>query len=95
LQEVEDALVALNATREQLSAQKAAATSARAAATLADLRYRSGLVDFQNVLQTQRTLLLADDGLAGTTTTLATDHVRLYKALGGGWTPIPEENSTR
>ena len=30
--------------------------AARAAATLADLRYRSGLVDFQNVLQTQRTL---------------------------------------
>ena len=95
LQEVEDALVALNATREQLSAQQAAATSARAAATLADLRYRSGLVDFQNVLQTQRTLLLADDSLAGTTTTLATDHVRLYKALGGGWTPNPEENATR
>jgi len=90
LQEVEDALVALNTTREQLSAQQAAAKSARAAATLADLRYRSGLVDFQNVLQTQRTLLLVDDSLAGTTTTLATDHVRLYKALGGGWTPMPE-----
>jgi NodT family efflux transporter outer membrane factor (OMF) lipoprotein len=95
LQEVEDALVALNTTREQLSAQQAAATSARTAATLAELRYRSGLVDFQNVLQTQRTLLLAEDSLAGATTTLATDHVRLYKALGGGWTPNPEENSTR
>jgi NodT family efflux transporter outer membrane factor (OMF) lipoprotein len=90
LQEVEDALVALSTTREQLSAQQAAAASARNAATLADLRYRSGLVDFQNVLQTQRTLLLADDNLATTTTALATDHVRLYKALGGGWTPIPE-----
>jgi len=44
LQEVEDALVSLNATREQLAAQQAAATSARVAATLADLRYRSGLV---------------------------------------------------
>jgi NodT family efflux transporter outer membrane factor (OMF) lipoprotein len=93
LQEVEDALVSLNATREQLAAQQAATASARAAATLAELRYRSGLVDFQNVLQTQRTLLLADDSLAGTTTTLATDHVRLYKALGGGWTPMPEEQT--
>ena len=93
LQEVEDALVSLNATREQLAAQQAAATSARVAATLADLRYRSGLVDFQNVLQTQRTLLLTDDSLASTTTTLATDHVRLYKALGGGWTPMPEEET--
>ena len=95
LQEVEDALVSLSATREQLAAQQAAARSARAAATLADLRYRSGLVDFQNVLQTQRTLLLADDSLIGFTTTLATAHVRLYKALGGGWIPTSEEEATR
>jgi NodT family efflux transporter outer membrane factor (OMF) lipoprotein len=96
LQEVEDALVSLSATREQLAAQQAAARSARAAATLADLRYRSGLVDFQNVLQTQRTLLLADDSLIGFTTTLATAHVRLYKALGGGWIPTAEvEEATR
>jgi len=87
LQEVEDALVSITTAREQLAAQQAAAAAARSAATLADLRYRAGLVDFQNVLQTQRTLLLADDSLAGTTTTLATDHVRLYKALGGGWSP--------
>ena len=51
----------------------------------AEQRYRSGLVDFPNVLQTQRTLLSAEDGLASTTTTLAIAHVRLIKALGGGF----------
>ena len=87
LQEVEDTLVALRSTREQLAAQQAAAASALKAAQIAEQRYRSGLVDFQNVLQTQRTLLSAQDSVAATATTVATQHVRLYKALGGGWTP--------
>jgi NodT family efflux transporter outer membrane factor (OMF) lipoprotein len=95
LQEVEDALVSLRATREQLAAQQTAAASARVAATLAEQRYRSGLVDFQNVLQSQRTLLSAEDGVAATSTTLATAHVRLYKALGGGWSTTPAEESAR
>lgn len=87
LQEVEDALVAIAATREQLAAQQAATDAARRAAQIAEQRYRSGLVDFQNVLQSQRSLLAAEDGVAATTTTLAVAHVRLVKALGGGWTP--------
>ncbi|MBX3637733.1 MAG: efflux transporter outer membrane subunit [Rubrivivax sp.] len=95
LQEVEDALVALQGTREQLAAQQAAVAAARSAAQIADQRYRSGLVDFQNVLQTQRTLLAAQDGAAATATQLATAHVRLYKALGGGWTPDHEPEPPR
>jgi NodT family efflux transporter outer membrane factor (OMF) lipoprotein len=95
LQEVEDALVSLARTREQLGAQQAAAASARRAAELAEQRYASGLVDFQNVLQSQRTLLGAEDGVAATTTALATAHVRLYKALGGGWTPDPTPTASR
>ncbi|MDP2008344.1 MAG: efflux transporter outer membrane subunit [Rubrivivax sp.] len=92
LQEVEDALVALRGTREQLAAQQSAVASALNAAQIAEQRYRSGLVDFSNVLLTQRTLLSAQDGVAATATTLATQHVRLYKALGGGWTPdTPDE----
>jgi outer membrane protein TolC len=95
LQEVEDALVSLARTREQLAAQQAAATSARRATELAEQRYASGLVDFQNVLQSQRTLLAAEDAVATTATTLATAHVRLYKALGGGWTPEPTPTASR
>ena len=93
LQEVEDVLVSLRSTREQLAAQQAAAASARSAATLAEQRYRSGLVDFQNVLQTQRTLLSAEDGVAATATLLATQQVRLYKSLGGGWSPLTEADT--
>ena len=55
------------------------------AALLAQQRYASGLIDFQTVLQTQRTLLTAQDNVATNLANISSDHVRLYKALGGGW----------
>lgn len=87
LQEVEDALVAIARTGEQLTALAAAADAARAAATLAEQRWRSGLVDFQSVLLNQRSLVEAEDSVAATTAALASAQVRLFRALGGGWPP--------
>lgn len=85
LQEVEDALSALAASRSRVEALEAALLSTRDAVLLANDRYTSGLIDFQTVLDTQRTLLNVQDSLASAQTELATHHVRLYKALGGGW----------
>jgi NodT family efflux transporter outer membrane factor (OMF) lipoprotein len=85
LKEVEDALVALRADRERLAHLERAAEAAGNAALLAQNRYASGLVDFQVVLDTQRTLLNTQDSVASTLASVSADHVRLYKALGGGW----------
>ena len=85
LQDVEDALVALAGDRVRLTYLQSAATAAGNADLLAQNRYTSGLIDFQTVLQTQRTLLTAQDSVASTNADVAADHVRLYKALGGGW----------
>ncbi|MBL8288672.1 MAG: efflux transporter outer membrane subunit [Rubrivivax sp.] len=87
LKEVEDALVALRTAREQQAGQQLAAESARRAAQLAEQRYAAGLSDITGVLLAQRTLLAAEDALAGTAASVLTQHVRLYKALGGGWSP--------
>lgn len=89
LQEVEDALIALQGDRQRLQRLQAAADAANNAALLAQQRYRSGLIDFQSVLETQRTLLSTQDSVASTQASIAADHVRLYKALGGGWMPTP------
>ena len=86
LQDVEDALVALRGDRERLVHLRTAAEAAGNAALLARHRYASGLIDFQVVLETQRTLRTTQDGVAATSADLGADHVRLYKALGGGWT---------
>ncbi len=87
LKEVEDALVTLQRDRERLAALSRASEAAANAALLARQRYASGLVDFQTVLETQRSQLSSQDSVASATVDVATDHVRLYKALGGGWQP--------
>lgn len=87
LKDVEDALVALRGDRERLLSLQRAAQAAGNAALLAQHRYSSGLVDFQTVLDTQRTQLVTQDSVAGASADLGADHVRLYKALGGGWQP--------
>ncbi|MBE0619282.1 MAG: TolC family protein, partial [Burkholderiales bacterium] len=87
LRDVEDALVALRSDRERLARLKDAADAATNAAVLARQQYASGLVDFQTVLLTQRSQLGAQDDVASASADVSSDHVRLYKALGGGWTP--------
>jgi outer membrane protein, multidrug efflux system len=89
LKDVEDALVALQRDRERLATLQQAADAADNAALLATQRYSSGLIDFQIVLDTQRSQLSAQDGVASANSDVAADHVRLYKALGGGWQPEP------
>lgn len=85
LKDVEGALVALRGDRERRVHLQRAAEAAGRAAGLARQRFSSGLVDFQTVLETQRTQLSTQDGLALVDADVGADHVRLYKALGGGW----------
>jgi len=87
LKDVEDALVALEGDRDRLAHLQLAAEAAGNASLLARQRYSTGLVDFQTVLDTQRTQLTTQEGVANASTDLGSDHVRLYKALGGGWNP--------
>lgn len=90
LQQVEDALVALRGDRLRLASLRVAADAASNAASLARQRYGSGLVDFQTVLETQRTQFATQDGVARASADVGSDQVRLFKALGGGWSPNVE-----
>lgn len=85
LKEVEDALVAIQNDNRRLQDLQDAAAAAGNAALLANNRYASGLIDFQTVLQTQRTLLAAQDSVASQLASRSANQVRLIKALGGGW----------
>lgn len=90
LQQVEDALVALHGDRLRLARLRLAADAAANAAWLARQRYSSGLVDFQTVLETQRTQYAARDGVASATGEVGSGQVRLFRALGGGWPSTTE-----
>ena len=60
---------------------------------MARQRYASGLIDFRVVLDAQRTLLSTQDSVAAIRASISADHVRLYFALGGGWTPETEPSA--
>jgi NodT family efflux transporter outer membrane factor (OMF) lipoprotein len=85
LEDVENALVSYAAGRERLETRRRAAESARNAAQLARTLYEAGSADFQKVLDTERTRLTAEDGLASAEGDLLVAVIKLYKALGGGW----------
>jgi multidrug efflux system outer membrane protein len=85
VEEVENVLVALARERERREQLARAVEAARRSVELVSVQYRSGLTDFQNVLDSQRSLFQQQDALADSEGRLVQLHVVLYRALGGGW----------
>lgn len=94
LEDVENAMVSIVSNREREAALASAALSARNAASLARNQYEAGLADFQTVLDTERTELSIEDSLAITRADGTSAVIRLYKALGGGWSPAAAATTT-
>jgi len=94
LKEVEDALVSLVNEAERQTAMDAAAAAAASAFALAQEQYAAGLTDFQSVLTSQQSLLATQNSLTLSHAEVASAAIRLYKALGGGWSAAPESNKS-
>ena len=85
LQEVENALIASAKEQERREALVSAVTANRKAVSLSKTLYTQGQTDFLSVLDAQRSLFVTEEALVQSTSTVSTDLVALYKALGGGW----------
>jgi NodT family efflux transporter outer membrane factor (OMF) lipoprotein len=85
LVDMEDAMAAVRTDSARTAQLRQIAISAERAALMARQRYASGLVDFQIVLETQRSQLATQDSLAQADAVVSSDQVLLYNALGGGW----------
>lgn len=85
LKDVENALTAYVNERERRDALREAEAAGSNAFRLARDKYASGLIDFQTVLDTQKSLLTVQNTLATSEAEVTAGLVRLYKALGGGW----------
>ncbi|MCC8193246.1 MAG: efflux transporter outer membrane subunit [Deltaproteobacteria bacterium] len=83
--EVADALVQRATIGEQLDAQKALVEATEATYDLSQNRYEIGLDSFINVLDAQRSLFNARQGIINTILLREVNALNLYKALGGGW----------
>ncbi|MEN6575003.1 MAG: efflux transporter outer membrane subunit [Phycisphaerales bacterium] len=86
LEEVENALTSYVNEQHRRQALQDAAQAAQDAADLAQYEYQAGLTDFSNVLDAQRSLLSFQNELAQSNGAVTSNLIRLYKALGGGWT---------
>jgi multidrug efflux system outer membrane protein len=83
--EVDDALVDYRKTRESRLSQVRLVAAAQRAFDSADKRYLHGVSSYLDVLDAQRALFDAQLSLTRTEQDELGALVRLYKALGGGW----------
>jgi len=83
--EVEDALAGFLKSQESAASEEKSVAAAKRSEELSIVQYREGAVDYQRVLDSQRFLLQEEDKLAQTRSSIATNLIALYKALGGGW----------
>jgi multidrug efflux system outer membrane protein len=85
LREVSDALTALGKLSDAETGQDSSVKALEEAVGHAMDRYRQGLASYYEVLEAQQQLYPAQNTLAQIRRDRLLTHVRLYKALGGGW----------
>jgi NodT family efflux transporter outer membrane factor (OMF) lipoprotein len=85
LHEVENALAAHGTDQQRRSWLEATVRESRDALMLSRQRYESGIENFIDVLDAERTLQQSELSLADSRTAASVDLVTLYRALGGGW----------
>ncbi len=83
--EVDDAAAIRRNSERRMQALADAVDKARQAYWLSEERYRVGLIDYQTLLNTQRSLLSAQNSQVQARLDVLTAMVQLYQALGGGW----------
>ena len=83
--EVADALAVRGTVGEQLAAQQALVNALTEAYRLASARFEKGIASYLAVLDAQRSLFAAQQGLVTLRLADQASRIRLYSTLGGGW----------
>jgi NodT family efflux transporter outer membrane factor (OMF) lipoprotein len=92
--EVSDSLIAYQRTREFRGRQEERTQANRDATDLANVRYEGGVTSYLEVLYNEQELFTAELGLAQARRNEFVSVIQLYRALGGGWTEMPEVQTT-
>jgi outer membrane protein TolC len=90
--EAEDATIAFLKSQEQSKELQQTYEAARRSTELSLYQYREGLVDYQRVLDSQRSLLASQESLVRISGDIAANLIALYKAMGGGWETRQEKD---
>jgi NodT family efflux transporter outer membrane factor (OMF) lipoprotein len=92
-QEVENALVNLEAHRRQTEELQKQVDQLRLVSAQTQSQLEIGVVSQLDVFENERSLLAAQLALLDGQQQVLADTVTLYKALGGGWTPVTVSNA--
>ena len=87
LQEVSDALISYDRNGAQAQVNRDRVNASADYLKLSQLRFRSGVISYLEVLDAQRQLLSAQLDLNAAEVSQRLAAVQLYRALGGGWNP--------
>ena len=87
LNEVETSMSNFAREQQRVASLTKSALAAQESVRLVLILYRTGLTDFQNVLDMQRSLFEEQDQLAASEGAVTTNLIDIYTALGGGWDP--------
>jgi outer membrane protein, multidrug efflux system len=94
-EEVENALVNLEAHRRQKEELQKQVDQLRLLSAQTETQLEVGVVSQLDVFENERSLLAAQLALLASHEQVLSDTVTLYKALGGGWTPVEVANAAR
>ena len=87
IEEVENALSSCRYEEIKHESLKKAADAASRSLELSRMQYSSGLIDFQTLLDAERTVLSLQNQVTQSEAQISINYITLYKALGGGWSP--------
>jgi outer membrane protein TolC len=92
LAEVENAAQGVIRSQQQADRLASAEKLAIQSVELSDSLYRSGLVDFSDVIDNEQQLVALQESLLLARQQALSEVVRLYRALGGGWEQIADNH---
>lgn len=93
LQEFETAMTTFTQEGGGVGALERAATASREALRLSTGLHEKGLIDYEQLLAVQRSLLSQEVEVSAARGQAATSLVMLHRALGGGWDPSELDRS--
>jgi NodT family efflux transporter outer membrane factor (OMF) lipoprotein len=91
LEDVENSAVQYTEETQRRELLRQSVVAAQKSVELVSVLYKSGLTDFQNVLDMERSLAEQEDRYVASVGQVTQNLIAIYRALGGGWDPDPPQ----
>ncbi len=89
LEEVENSMISYTEELKRRNYLQNSVVAAEKSVELVKTLYITGLTDFQNVLDMERSLFTQQDDFAASKGNVTQNLIRIYRSLGGGWNTEP------